>query len=119
MVAKSDVTGRFGRAQQLARSGAVGGIAVRPDGATIVTWAHAVGDQQTDQAIAALRLPGATAFADPEAIAPPDVASPPVVAFNPHTGRPTVAWPARPNGVDPSHGVGRTAILRIATRDAP
>jgi hypothetical protein len=49
----------------------------------------------------------------------PDIASPPTVAFDPLTGRPTVAWAARPNGVDPSMGVGRTAVLRFATREAP
>ena len=119
MTATSDATGRFGPAQTVAPSGAVGGVAVRRDGTAIVTWATARGIQQTTQAMAAIRAAGATAFGAPEAIADPDVAGPPAVAFDPVTGRPTVAWPARPGGVDPSMGVGPTAILRVATRAAP
>ena len=119
LAARSDTAGRFAPAQTLAPSGAVGGVAVRRDGAAIVTWANVVGIQQTNQAMAALRPAGATAFAAPEAIAAPDVAGPPAVAFDPVTGRPTAAWPARPNGVDPVQGLGRTAILRVATRAAP
>jgi hypothetical protein len=120
MTATSDPTGRFAPAQTLAPSGAVGGVAVRRrDGAAIVTWANVVGIQQTNQAMAAVRPAGSATFGAPEAIADPDVADPPTVAFDPVTGRPTAAWPARPNGVDPSRGVGPTAILRVATRAAP
>jgi hypothetical protein len=119
ITATSDAAGRFAPGQTLAPSGAVGGVAVRRDGAAIVTWANVVGIQQTSQAMAAIRPAGARAFAAPEPIADPDVAGPPAVAFDPVSGRPTAAWPARPNGVDPSMGVGRTAILRVATRAAP
>jgi hypothetical protein len=120
--ATSDGAGRFGRATELAPSGAVGDVAVRADGAAIVAWAQGLltGDAiLTNQAFAAARPAGATAFAAPEAIADPDVASPPTVAFNPVTGSPTIAWVARPNGVDPSMGIDRTALLRFATREAP
>jgi hypothetical protein len=77
------------------------------------------GQVLTNQACAAVRPAGSRSFGAPEAITDPDVARPPTVAFDPLTGRPTVAWPARPNGVDTSMGVGRTAILRFATRQAP
>jgi hypothetical protein len=120
--ATSDNAGRFGQATELAPSGAVGDVAVRADGAAIVTWAQGMiaGDSVLpNQAFAAVRPAGATSFAPTEAIADPDIASPPTVAFDPSSGRPTVAWAARPNGVDTSMGVGRTAILRFATRQAP
>jgi hypothetical protein len=120
--ATSDGAGRFGRATELAPSGAVGGVAVRADGAAIVTWAQGMiagGSVLSNQAFAAVRPADAGAFGAPEAVADPDIAGPPTVAFDPLTGRPTVAWAARPNGVDPSMGVGRTAVLRFATREAP
>jgi hypothetical protein len=72
-----------------------------------------------NQAFAAVRPAGARTFGAREAVADPDIASPPTVAFDPLTGRPTVGWDARPNGVDPSMGVARTAVLRFATREAP
>ena len=65
---------------------------------------------------AALRPAGATAFGPPEAVAPPDVASEPHAAFDPVTGRPTVVWSARPNGHDPSLGVGTTGMFLVSTR---
>jgi hypothetical protein len=122
MTATSDGAGRFRRASQLTQVGAVGGVAVRADGAAIVAWAtgEVVADSVlTNQAFAAVRPDRTGAFGAPEAIADPDVARPPSVAFDPLTGRPTVAWAARPNGVDTSMGVGRTAVLRFATRQAP
>jgi hypothetical protein len=122
MTATSDAAGRFGRATQLAQVGAVGDVAVRADGAAIVTWATgevAADSVLTKQAFAAVRTAGARAFGAPEAIADPDVARPPTAAFDPLTGSPTVAWAARPNGVDTSMGLGRTAVLRFATRQAP
>jgi hypothetical protein len=102
--ATSDRTGHFARATEIAPFGAVGGLAVRADGAAIVTWARTVGEVLTGQASAAVRPAGAPSFGAAEAIADPDVASPPTAAFNPMTGSPTVAWAARPNGVDPSLG---------------
>jgi hypothetical protein len=86
------------------------------------TWAEGppVGESVlTNQAFAAMRPPGEASFGAPEAIADPDVASPSTVAFDRSTGRPTVAWAARLDGVDTSTGVDRTAILRFATRQAP
>ncbi len=119
MTAAAGADGRFAAPQELAPSGAVGGIAVRADGAAVVTWADLVRYQTTDRAMAAVRPAGATAFGAPEPIAAPDVAGPPVVAFDPATGRPTAAWPARPAGRDPSLGIATTAVLRVATRTAP
>lgn len=117
--ATSAANGVFGAVQTLAPMGAVGGAAVRGDGTQIVTWARMLGYQLTDQATAALRPAGQPSFAAPEPIAAPDHALPPAVAFDPRTGAPVVAWPARPNGTDPSEGIGTTAILRIARRAAP
>jgi hypothetical protein len=71
-----------------------------------------------DQAFAVLR-PRLSLFGAPEAIAGPDHALAPVVAFDQRSGRPTAAWPARPGGADPSTGITTTAVLRVATRDAP
>jgi hypothetical protein len=113
-------TGRFGATQPLAPDGAVGGAAVRlRDGAAVVTWARVVQYQMTDQALAAVRPAGATAFGAPEALAEPDVAQPPVVAFDPATGAPVAAWSARPGGVDPFYGLAATAVTRVASRAAP
>jgi hypothetical protein len=117
--ATSDRAGRSAHATEIAPFGAVGGLAVRADGAAIVTWARTAGQVLTGEASAAVRPAGALSFGAAEAIADPDVASPPTAALNPITGSPTVAWAARPNGVDPSMGVGRTAVLRFATREAP
>lgn len=111
---------RFGAAQQIAPMGALGGIAQREDGTTIVTYARVLSEQEmTDQAYAALRPAGAAQFAIPEALGGVDRASPPVVAFNALGGSPTAVWAARPGGVDPSQGIARTAVLRVATRPAP
>jgi hypothetical protein len=96
--------------------------AARADGAAIVTWAQGMiagGSVLPNQAFAAVRPADAGAFGAPEAVADPDIAGPPTVAFDPFTGRPTVAWAAQPNGVDRVMGVGRTAVLRFATREAP
>ena len=92
---------------------------MRTDGAAIVTWTRSEGLVLTGQASAAARPAGALSFGAAEAIADADVASPPTAAFNPETGSPTVAWAARPNGVDPSMGVACTAVLRFAAREAP
>jgi hypothetical protein len=120
MSATSDAIGRFGPAAEIAPDGIVGGLAVRADGAAIVTWVRTLGPgPTTGQASAAVRAAGARTFGAAEAIADPDVASPPTPAFDPVSGSPVVAWAARPNGVDPSMGLTRTAVLRLATRQAP
>jgi hypothetical protein len=111
--------GRFGAPQQIAPMGALGGLAVRQDGAAIVTYARVLGEQVSDQAYAVVRPPRTAVFGAPEALAGVDHALPPVVAFDPISGRPTAAWPARPGGVDPSRGIGTTAVLRLAIRQAP
>jgi hypothetical protein len=113
-------TGAFGTTQQLAPSGAVGGVAVRPrDGAAVVAWAHVVREQLTDQAMAAVRPTATAPFGAPEALAEADDAQPPAVAFDPATGAPVAAWSARPGGHDPFFGLQRDAVLRVASRAAP
>jgi hypothetical protein len=108
--------GRFGAVQQLAPSGSVGGVAARPDGTVIVAWAHVVQYQRTDQAQAAVRGAGATAFGPVEDLAAPDGAGWPGVAFDPRTGAPVAAWASAP----PSTSANPPApVLRVATRSAP
>jgi hypothetical protein len=120
MSATSDATGHFGPAAEIAPDGIVGGLAVRGDGAAIVTWIRTLSHgPTTGQATAAVRAADATTFGAAETIADPDVASPPTAAFDPVSGSPVVAWAARPNGVDTSMGLTRTAVLRLATRQAP
>lgn len=119
LTATSDANGHFGVSQQVTAMGALGGLAVRQDGAAIVAYARVLGEQVTDQAYATVRPRDATLFGAPEAIADADHAQPPVVAFDARSGRPTVAWSARPHGQDPSNGIATTAILRLATRAAP
>ncbi len=115
----SDATGRFGAPQQITPMGALGGLAVREDGAAVVTYARVLGEQITDQAFAAVRVRSDRRFGAPEALGGVDHALPPSVAFNQTTGRPTAVWSARPTGVDPSNGIARTAVLRVSTRTAP
>jgi hypothetical protein len=110
---------RFAAPQQIAPMGALGGLAEREDGAAIVTYTRVRAEQVTDQAYAALRPAGVAAFAAPEALGGVDHALPPAVAFNALGGSPTAIWAARPSGVDPSNGIGRTAVLRVVTRPAP
>jgi hypothetical protein len=110
---------RFGAPQQIAPMGALGGLAEREDGAAVVTYARVLAEQVSDQAYAAVRVGPTAPFGAPEALAGVDHAMAPAVAFNTLGGSPTAIWPARPTGVDPSYGVGRTAVLRIAMRDAP
>jgi hypothetical protein len=120
MSATSDATGRFAPATEIAPDGVVGGLAVRADGAAIATWIRTLSvGPTTGQATAAVRPGGATTFGAAEAIADPDVASPPTAAFDPVSGGAVVAWAARPTGVDTSMGLTRTAVLRLATRQAP
>lgn len=124
LAAASDDAGHFGPTQQIAPAGVLGGLAVRQDGTAIVTYARIAssspfGEMATDQAFAALRPPLPALFGAPEAIAGPDHALAPVVAFDQTSGRPTVAWPASLTGAAPGNGAATTAILRVATRDAP
>jgi hypothetical protein len=124
LVATSDAGGHFGAMQQVAPAGVLGGLAMRQDGTAILTYARIAstspfGDMGTDQVFAVLRPRLSALFGAPEAIAGPDHALAPVVAFDQRSGRPTAAWPARPRGADPSTGITTTAVLRVATRDAP
>lgn len=119
MTARSDTAGFFAPKRRLAPSGAVGDVAIRADGATIVVWSSMRQPQLTDQAQAAVRPAGAAGFGPVELLGPVDLATPPRVAFNPLTGQPVAAWvadtaPFDPEAIDPT-----ATVLRVATRAAP
>ncbi len=119
MSARSDRAGFFAGKRRLAASGAVGDIAVRADGATIVTWARVVESQVSDQAQAAVRPAGASRFGTVEELGPADFATPPHVAFHPLTGQPVAAWSGGVGAIDPDTLEPRASVLRLATRAAP
>jgi hypothetical protein len=119
-VATASAGGRFAGSSTLAPDASVGSLAAAPDGRLLVTWAtvpdySAPGPTPPTQAMAALRAAGASSFGAPEALADPDVASPPLAAFLPD-GRAVAVWAARPDGQDPSEGVGATGVVRVALR---
>jgi hypothetical protein len=118
MAAAAPRGGRFGPAQLLAPSGAVGAIAVRADGAAVVAWSRLVGSQQPVQVFGSVRAPGAPAFGAPEEIGGLESGFfPPIVAFDPVSGRPTVAWGSRAAVSAP--GISDDATVHFATRVAP
>ena len=109
---------RFGPAQVLASSGAVGAIAVRADGAAVIAWSRLVGSQQPVQVFGSVRVPNVPAFGAPEQIGDLEMGFfPPIVAFDPASGRPTVAWGSRPPMT--VLGVYDPATIHVATRTAP
>ncbi|HEV7807257.1 MAG TPA: hypothetical protein VGO80_15650 [Solirubrobacteraceae bacterium] len=119
MAAAAARGGRFGAAQQLAPSGAVGAVAVRADGAAVVVWSALAGSQQPVQVFGSVRPAGALTFGAPEAIGEPDEGFfPPIVAFDPASGRPTTAWGSRPTGSATSSD-HVDATVHVATRAAP
>lgn len=118
MVAAAGRGGRFAAPQLLAASGAVGGVAVRADGAAVVAWSRHVGEQQPVGVLASVRGPGATAFGAPEEVSGSERAFlPPIVAIDPLTGRPSMAWGARPLP-EPLDTVD-SSVVHVATRAAP
>jgi hypothetical protein len=119
MTARSDRAGFFAPKRRIAPSGAVGDVAIRADGATIVVWSSMRQPQLTDQAQAAVRPAGARSFGPVELLGPLDLATPPRVAFNPLTGRPVAAWIADTAPFDPAALDPTSTVLRIATRAAP
>jgi hypothetical protein len=119
MAAEATTGGRFGPAQQLAPSGAVGAVAVRGDGAAVVAWSALAGSQQPIAVFGSLRPAGATAFDAPEAIGGPEVGFfPPIVAFDPVSGRPTTAWGSRVSTPQTAQEINN-ATVHVATRTAP
>jgi hypothetical protein len=119
-VAIASRSGRFGAPSTPASDGAVGSLAAAGDGRLLVTWStvpqYAMpGGAPPTQAMAAVRAPGGAGFGTPEPLADADVASPPVATFL-RDGRAVAVWAARPAGQDPSRGVGRTSVLRVAVR---
>jgi hypothetical protein len=119
MTARSDTAGFFAPKRRLAPSGAVGDVAIRADGATIVAWSSMRQPQLTDQAQAAVRPAGARSFGPVELLGPLDLATPPRVAFNPRTGQPVAAWIADTAPFDPEALDPAATVLRVATRTAP
>lgn len=116
--ATTDSRARFTANQELATRGAVGDVAVRPDGATLVTWVGgpALRDTEGRDVISAYRAPGGD-FAAPETVSTlGEPAFDPAAAFDPRSGRPTIVWAGRPGGKPSFEGVERTARLRVATR---
>ena len=102
---------RFGAAQTLAPSAAIGDVATDARGTTLVVWTTLpqVGNNQTsDQVFASLRPPAAPAFAEPEEVGPAERAALPRAAFDPVTQRPAVVWITRPQGA--------TQLLRFSAR---
>jgi len=92
---------RFGGAQTLAPSAAVGDVATDATGATYVIWATLpeIGDNQTtDQVFASLRRAGEPSFTAPEEVSPAERATLPRAAADPVSGRPAVVWVSRPQG---------------------
>jgi hypothetical protein len=121
-VALGSRDGRFAAASTIAPSGAVGSVAGASDGRLLVTWSTTPdyanpSPVPATQAMSALRAEGAGPFGAPEPLAAPDVASPPLATFLPD-GRAIAIWAARPDGHDPSLGVGPTSVLRLAERPA-
>jgi len=85
-VATTGAAARFGAAQELSPEGALGDLAVRPDGAAVATWtARAAGadidDPSVGDVLAAVRPPGADAFGPAESATALDRAMEPRLAF--------------------------------------
>lgn len=126
LVATLDAGGRFGSPQVLARSGSVGGLAVRGDGMTIVTYVHRDGSA-AGSLRARLRAPDGQTFGPEEMLgAAPSSASlqpvttqpqfasllipqpdAPLPSFDAVTGRPLLAWTSAPSKGTP----GRVVVL--------
>lgn len=116
MAAAAKRGGRFGAPQRLVPSGAVGGVAVRADGAAVVAWSAVLGSQQPVQVFGSIRPAGGEAFGAPEAIGSLEAGfAPPLVAFDPVSGRPTTAWGARPKQPETALEVDN-AVIHVATR---
>jgi hypothetical protein len=94
MIATAGPRSRFGPPRELAATGAVGDAAIGPGGAAIVVWSRLFPEEEERDLMAAVRPAGARDFGAPEPVSPSERATTPVAAFNPRTGRPTVAWVA-------------------------
>lgn len=115
--ATANSTLRFGAAQQLSPSGAVGDVAVSRDGNALVVWAspaHVLNDDTSAQVFASLRPARQRAFAAPEAVGPREGAHQPRAAFDPLTDRPAVVWIAQPG--TPAQPESQTQLLRYSHR---
>ncbi len=102
---------RFGGAQTLAPSAAVGDVATDAAGTAYVVWATLpeVGNNQTtDQVFASVRLAGEPSFTLLEEVGPAERATLPRAAVDPASGRPAVVWVSRPQGA--------AQLLRFAAR---
>ena len=112
-VAVAEAGQAFGPVVELAADGGVGDVAVRDDGAALVTWTDPNGYSPRAtprQTLAAFRSGQGLPFGQPELVAPssPSLGSDryPAAAFDPRTGRPTAVWTA---------STGRDVLL-LATR---
>ena len=119
MAAAAPTGGRFAQPQVLAPSGAVGSVAVRADGAAVVAWSRLEGSQRPVQVFGSVRPAGATTFGAPEPIGGLETGFfPPIAAFDPVSGRPTVAWGSRPAVFSPDVTVDNSTV-HVATRAVP
>ncbi len=111
----------FGPVSTLAATGVVGSVSAAPDGRMLVSWSTALdnfvppGAAQSD-VFAALQPAGAPAPGPPETVSAPEFEDfVPAAAFDPLTGRPTMAWPA---GVRTPFLLGfEQARMQLATRE--
>ncbi len=112
---------RFGAPQQLAPEGALGDLAVAPDGTALAVWtAPTPGTEVVDPALgdvaAAVRPAGAPAFGPAEAVAAGEAASDPRVALTPDGGA-LAAWVGRaPRAQTPDGPPWAGRVLRLARR---
>ena len=97
-VAVAERDGGFGPFAELTASGDVQDVALRDDGAALVTWSEG------GRTLAALRAGPGQPFGQPELVAPSGGADRRVVvAYDPRTRRPTAVW-------------GGSDVLQLATR---
>jgi hypothetical protein len=106
-VSLGDLSGNPGGFRLLARRAVPGSAAIAASDAGVVAaaWTEATngvagrvrqitGEQEPLDVVAALRPAGGSDFGSPEEVSPREGATTPVAAFDPRTGRPSVAWVA-------------------------
>jgi hypothetical protein len=99
-IATQDARARFRVWQEVAPSGALGGLAVRSDGVAAVTWSRfaAGGPPVATGVDASVRASAAGRFEPAESVSDAAPLHLPDLRFTGRSGRPVVAWTARPAG---------------------
>jgi hypothetical protein len=93
---------RFADGQTVARVAASGalGLAVHPDGATLLAWrGHRARDRDAGPVLVARRAPSSRSFQRPETVVGDGATTVSGVGFAPGDRRPTVVWGARPSEI--------------------